>query len=223
MTAPEPPIPARDEDDLLAAEYVLGVLDRAERARVEMRIRREPVMAARAAAWEMRLAPLNAGYPEVRAPNLLPRIERRLFAAERRGWLALLPGFVAGAASAAALAVVLALAVLPPPVPPLTATLAGEGAVAFDARLDRGRGTLRLIRTAGEPAPPGRDLQLWAIGPEGVPVSLGLIGAADTLRPVAGLPAGVVLAVSLEPAGDSPEVVPTGPVLATGTLTVSER
>jgi anti-sigma-K factor RskA len=213
--APLPP-----EDDALAAEYVLGLLDTAERATAERRRRVEPAFAAAVTAWENRLSPLNAGFDEVPVRNLLPAIEARLFpVAEqpRRRWFAPF----AGALTAAALAVAI-IAVLPPPVPevaPLTASLAAEGqALAFSARIDPADGTLTLIRTGGAPAEAGQDLQLWVIGADGVPASLGLIREAESTRPAAGLTPGQVLAVSLEPAGGSPTGQPTGPVLVTGVI-----
>ena len=47
-----------EEEDNLAAEYVLGVLDAAARRDVDRRIARDPAFAAEVAAWEARLAPL---------------------------------------------------------------------------------------------------------------------------------------------------------------------
>ena len=45
------PLTPREAEDALAAEYVLGVLDAAERAEVEARIKREPAFAARVAEY----------------------------------------------------------------------------------------------------------------------------------------------------------------------------
>jgi anti-sigma-K factor RskA len=212
--------PLPPEDDALAAEYVLGLLDAAERTTAERRRRSDPAFAAAVVAWENRLSPLNAGFDEVPVRNLLPAIEARLFATPerpRRRWFAPF----AGALTAAALAVAV-IAVLPPPLPeaaPLTASLAAEGqALAFTARIDPADGTLTLIRTAGAPAEAGQDLQLWVIGADGVPASLGLIREAESTRPAEGLAPGQVLAVSLEPAGGSPTGQPTGPVLVTGVI-----
>ena len=76
MTVPPPEI---GDIDTLAAEYVLGTLDAGERAGVDARRPREPVLAAAIAAWERRLAPLDAVLPPVApAPDLFGKIERRL-------------------------------------------------------------------------------------------------------------------------------------------------
>ena len=46
------------EDELIAAEYALGVLAGTERAAAERRIERDPTFANLVEAWEQRLAPL---------------------------------------------------------------------------------------------------------------------------------------------------------------------
>lgn len=76
---PEPP-----SADLLAGEYVLGVLDATQRRTVEQRIEHDPGFARLVADWERRLAPLLAEYgvSEV-PPHLWPRIRSRL------GWPAI--------------------------------------------------------------------------------------------------------------------------------------
>lgn len=84
MSTPIPPDDRSplDENDMLAAEYALGVLDLAERAHVEAMAKSSPAFAARIAAWEARLAPMAEDIdPIAPPPNLLPQIEARLFAA----------------------------------------------------------------------------------------------------------------------------------------------
>jgi anti-sigma-K factor RskA len=212
-----------EEEDALAGEYVLGVQDAATRAGVERRIRSDDSFARRVTGWEYRLAGLNGGFAEVPAPNLLPAIEARLFgkAAEpRRSWW---PQWLLGAGLAGAVAL-LALVILPPPAPPvpdapLVATLAAEGqALVYTAQYDAAGGELIVTRTAGEPAGAAQVHELWLIAGDAAPVSLGLIETAELRRPLAALPAGAVLAVSLEPAGGSPTGAPTGPVLVTGAV-----
>jgi len=98
-----------DSDDVLAAEYVLGVIDRGLRATTQDRLRRDSRFAARVAAWADRLAPLDEATPEVAPPpDMLPRIEARLFPAPDQPralwlWLALAGGALVLAAVAAAL------------------------------------------------------------------------------------------------------------------------
>ncbi len=207
-------LPPDDEADALAAEYVLGVLAMDERMAVEARLRNDATFAARVAAWEARLSGMNDEFPELPPPDLLPRIEARLFpvAPRRRvGW-----GWLGGLALAGSVAV--AILVGRPAEPVLRATLtAPETALIFEAEVARD-GMLTLARVAGAEAEPGRDYQLWAIGAAGVPKPLGLVeGAEVTLA--AAVAAGETLAVSLEPDGGSTTGAPTGPVLVTGVLT----
>ena len=68
-----------EDDDLMAAEYVLGTLSLEERAGAETRLRRDPDFARAVYDWEGRLSDLNAAYAEVPAPDLMPKIEARLF------------------------------------------------------------------------------------------------------------------------------------------------
>jgi anti-sigma-K factor RskA len=228
-TRPDDPGPG-EQDELLAAEYVLGTLPEDERRAARDRIEVDGAFAARVRAWELRLAPLNADYAEASAPDLLPAIEERLFGGAaparaarpvpRRRWFDL--GWRGGALAAAAAAVIvfLAVALWPPSPAPvvLRADLAAEDAdLRFAARWDAAAGRLELTRVSGTAAPEGQDYELWLIDEAGVPRSLGLL--RDPVTQVAAVLApGLTLAVSLEPEGGSPEPVPTGPVLAAAAL-----
>jgi anti-sigma-K factor RskA len=70
--------------DLLAAEYVLGVLDAGERARTQALIHRNGTMRILVEAWEDRFSPLDAGYPVLAAPDVWRDLDRALFAPQRR-------------------------------------------------------------------------------------------------------------------------------------------
>ena len=208
-----------DEADLLAAEFVMGTLPLDERAAAAARIRTDAGFADRVTAWENHLADLNDAYVEVPAPDVMPQIEARLFpraARARAAWF----GWVAGALTAAglAIAVVVFFAPHPPTNAPLIATLGAEGSpLTFEARYDGA--SLIVARVAGPAPEPDRVHELWIIAPEAAPVSLGLLGNEPVSIPYPMPPAGWVLAVSLEPAGGSTTGAPTGPVLATGTVT----
>ena len=70
------------EDELLAAEYALGVLDGIDRATAEQRIARDRSFARQVAAWEERLAPWAAEIPDMLpAPHVWDRIAAALPAA----------------------------------------------------------------------------------------------------------------------------------------------
>ncbi len=220
------------EDDLLAAEYALGVLPQAERLALQQRLATDQELARRVWFWEEQMAPMAAAIAPVEPPAaLLADVERRLFPAapEAAGWWESLR-FWQGLSAALLCLVVIAggLAVLVSRQPPvggyvveLSSTPSGlQLAAYYDAR----SGTLKLNRVAGVPAA-GRDYQLWVIAGQNPPVSLGVLPAdsvvALKLPPqlAAKLGAKAVLAVSDEPKGGSPTGLPTGAVLAAAPLT----
>jgi anti-sigma-K factor RskA len=213
------PLTPHQADDALAAEYVLGVLDLADRAEAAARIKRDPDFAAMVTGWEFHLGGLNDGFDEAPAPNLLPQIEARLFPqapppAKARfglnfGWL-----------SGAALAAVLALATittLAPPRPEMVATLAtADNRLSY--RVTHFGDTLQVTRVAGVPAVAGQVHELWIIAPDAGPVSLGLLEDKPLVITYPTPPEGYVLAVSVEPTGGSPTGQPTGPVILTAKI-----
>lgn len=219
MTAETDPLLPEDEDDALAAECALGVLEDEARAAAHRRMAMDAGFAARVARWQERLAPLNDAYPPVPAPEVLARIEARLFPAPapapRLPRLAAIFGALAATAAALALAWVFLL--LPPPAT-VTARLATEdAALVYQADFD-GQ-FLTVTRTAGTAAPEGQVHELWIIAPDAAPVSLGLLAGAELRLPYPTPPAGWVLAVTVEPAGGAPGGVPSGPVIVSAQIT----
>lgn len=225
--------PATPDDDLLAAEYVLGVLPHAERLALARRIETDAALARRVRDWDEKLSPLADVVEPVAPPaSLLGAVERRLFAGAAAGprlWESLMfwrgvSAVLAGALVAAALLLVTPRLAAPERDNSLVAELAGEGqtvrlAAFFDARSV----TLRLNRIAGQPQK-GRDFELWLIAGGQAPVSLGTLPQESMISLkvapdiASKLASGAVLAVSDEPLGGSPTGQPTGAVLATGAL-----
>ncbi|RWN45374.1 MAG: anti-sigma factor [Mesorhizobium sp.] len=239
MTLAEDTGPERGGDDLLAAEYVLGVLDADERQIVARRIDADTVFARLVEGWEVSLSPLAAAYPKIEPPvSVKTAVDRRLFAnaaavttpAESRGGLWSSLAFWRGlaAAAVAALAIYILVPTLNPPVEQpqarLVASLAAEGSdVRYLAVYDAAHHEVGLSHVSGERAS-GKDFELWMIEGKNPPVSMGVIPAGATAHIVVSpaaqqkLAQGAVLAVSLEPSGGSPTGQPTGPVVAAGDL-----
>src|SRR5262245_28022500 len=218
------------DDDLLAAEYALGVLAGAERTSAEQRVAREPAFARLVADWEQRLAPWAGEIPEVAPPpQLWDRISGALPAQTQNGglwqsiafWRGL--SFAAGALAAACLATLIYLGAFTQQ-QPLVAAIEGGGQRHFVATIDARRGTVAVVPAAFS-ADATRVPELWLIPPDGRPRAVGLLRADQTVT--LSLPAelaalakdNAVLAVSLEPPGGSTTGLPTGPVIATGKLT----
>ena len=213
-------------DEVLAGEYVLGVLDAEEAARRAARGRIDPAFDALVRDWERRLMPAAALVQAVPPP---PGLLRRIEAAMRpdldggvagpvlrglRRQLWVWRGLTAGSLAVACglLALLLArpgggptqVAVLLPP---------GTGSGGFLVRQVGGGFQIEPVRPPAVPS--GRNLQLWSL-PAGAtaPRSLGVLpGGGETLPPGAVPDGDVQLLVSLEPAGGSPSGAPTGPVV----------
>jgi anti-sigma-K factor RskA len=219
-------------DEMIAAEYALGVLTAEERAAAEQRIAREPGFARMVVAWEERLAPWAVEIAEVSpSPALWDRIANALPltpAAKQGLWQSLTfwrgLTFGAGALAAACIGALIYVANVPQQ-PPLIATIDSGGHHHFVATLDSARGSI-AIAPAAYTADATRIPELWLIPADGKPRALGLLRAdrAVTLAISSDLLAlatrDAVLAVSLEPEGGSPTGQPTGPVIGSGKLTL---
>jgi anti-sigma-K factor RskA len=219
-------------DDLIAAEYVLGVLDRDGRRRVEARLDSDRDFARLVESWQSRLSPLDEDYAPVAPPAALKAaLDQRLFAptpAARPGLLQSL-GFWRGLSFAA---LALAAFVIVPDVlqsgrevvkvNPIVAPMQAEGGeIRFVALYEPGAAEIRITTLTAEKAA-GKDFELWLIEADGKPKSMGVIPAGETLalkvKPelVALISAGDTFAVTVEPLGGSPTGDPTGPVIAAG-------
>lgn len=218
------------QDEALAAEYVLRLLDAGEAQAFEARLQREPALQAQVQFWEAELAAIAGDLPDEHPSAsvksaILAKIEGTGTAARRGwswgqswGWLGF-PGLVAVAM--AAFFIVTPLLREPAFEPTLHATLISDnGAVHIEAGYAPGGNLFKVIPEQGAPAA-GRDFELWVIGPEAdAPVSLGVIpvdsvSLFEITPELAALIDGGTLAVSDEPEGGSPTGAPTGAILAT--------
>ncbi|HTT04694.1 MAG TPA: anti-sigma factor [Steroidobacteraceae bacterium] len=229
-------------DDVLAGEYVLGVLDAEQRLAVETRIKAEPIFAQRVAEWEQRLGPMAASIEPIDVPDhVWARICERLGwpAASRvrtQPWHSI--GFWRTVAAAAAVIAIGAIIVgvspmlaprsnqaALPAAEPVTTLAHDDGTPGWLASVDARRAALLVVPVPMAPDSRGRVPELWLIAPGKAPRPLGLLSNArtDALVVPADLRAalttsGTVLAVSLEPPGGAPNGAPTGPIIAKGTI-----
>lgn len=224
-------------DDLLAAEYVLGVLTSSERQIASSRMSSDPVFAQLVQDWEVQLAPLAAAYAEFEPPtSIKTQLDRQLVAmvdtspAQPQSGLWSSLAFWRGlaAATVAAMALYIVTPYLNPPTQHLqerlVASLDADGSdIKYLVVYEAPRHDVDLTFVSGERAN-GKDFELWVLKGENAPVSIGVIPAGRTVHVKLStavqhkLAEGTVLAVSLEPAGGSPTGQPTGPVVATGRL-----
>lgn len=224
--------------DTQAAELALGLLDGGDRAAALRRVLAEPAFARDVEWWRLRFAQLFDLWPDAQAPEgLMERIDASIdgVAMPRARAFPWRPLAILSTAVAAGLLVILPLRPVSDPVPPrpadtpvLIASIAPDrGTPGSTAPAPVGalyRPDSGALRIAAMPiVAPDRVAELWVIGADGKPWSLGLLGRQTTviaLSPAdrARIAAGATLAISIEPTGGSPTGAPTGPVVGTGGL-----
>jgi anti-sigma-K factor RskA len=214
----------------LAAEYVLGTLRGGARRRFERWLATDAALRSAVAGWQARIVPMaewNAVPPPARTSDA---IERRLgFARAVPAWQfwridgARLWGSLAvgGSVAAVVLAVVLAGRVQEPQLQQVATLLDDKAQTALVVAADARRARIDVRVADNVKVPDDRTLQLWAITAAGKTRSLGILPdnrhASLRLDQRAVGPDVVLLAISLEPKGGSPNPdAPTGPVLYKG-------
>jgi anti-sigma-K factor RskA len=231
------------ERDALAGEYVLGLVEGADREQLEQRIAREPALAASVESWRGHLAAIDAtARPIPPSPGLWARIEAEIAAilptAERGRAKAVKAGgtlsdwwnslFVwRGAALAGALAALLLAIGLNGALdrakrqPLMVAVLLTDANVAAAVVNTYRDGRVEMVPLQNIAVPAGMALEIWTLWDRTVgPRSVGLIDRARTtpLR-LDQLPLGKdqLFEITIEPATGSPTGRPTGPIVAKGT------
>jgi anti-sigma-K factor RskA len=220
-------------DDLIAAEYVLGVLTGAERGAAAERVRNERGFARLVDQWTIRLSPLDDAYEDSAPPASVKKaLDGKLFA----GSASSAPGFwqslhlwralAIGATAVAAVAIVPSLrqadpevAQLPPIIAPMQATDTGE--VRFVALYQPGSDEIRISRVKAEKGA-DKDYELWLVDDGAKPVSMGVIPDQGEVRLkvkpelVKLIDSGDAFAVSVEQTGGSPTGEAQGAIIAVG-------
>ena len=234
--------------DIEAGEYVLGTLDRDERAAFTDRLRSDSDAKRSVSAWEQRLAGLAGRIdPIAPPPHVWAEIWRAIqvqdakphpfkviegggpatdrapkLKASRNRWRA-------AALAASAIAATLLVFVID------RQMLGGgsdAGDVSYVAAVNRGGDKPALlvrvdlktrqvyVRPVAATTPTGRSLQLWYIGDDKAPRSMGLVDEVpSTLAfPKDASVTAATFAVSVEPPGGSKTGGPTGPVVYSGQL-----
>lgn len=220
-----------DDDDILAAEFAIGLLDPQEAAAVQERARMDAPLSLRIAWWRDQLSPLADRGGAEPPQHIWRGIERRLAANDNAPRLVSRWRNVAIGAMGLAAALVGYIGLAPPErvvetrvvaaPAPMVAMLTGQGGTQIALVVDD-QGHLRTTPAsldAGKRYP-----ELWVIPADGKPRSLGMFDAngrsahsvAPAMRKM--MAEGMTFAVSLEPQGGSPTGLPTGPVVATGKL-----
>jgi anti-sigma-K factor RskA len=222
-------------DDVLAGEFVLGVLDTVQHHAAQARVESDRTFALRVAEWERRLGPWLADIEPVEAPQQVwARVCARLgwnegARAPSGFWQSL--GFWRAATVLSTVVAVAAIAwtlqIAHPPesgAKPVTPLAHDDGTPGWLASVDSSHGTVLIVPVPSAPDSQGRVTELWLIPAGKAPRSLGLVSinksstvtVPEDMR--AALVAGSVLAVTLEPATGVPHAAPSGPIIAKGAI-----
>ncbi|MBC07356.1 anti-sigma factor [Thalassospira sp.] len=230
----------RDDIDILAAEYVLGTLDPAQREAVALRRGSDAELDRAISEWEARLSPLNAHYNAI-APSrdlfagIRTRIENAAqtasqhvpsiaeFAKLKRRMAAWRAGALGAAAIAASLIVVVLAGDVNSPMQDgqFVAVFHRDDtqpAFVMSVDIETREVTIRPVEAT---VPEGKTYQLWIVteetGPK--PKSLGLLEniSNPTTKQLGGFDPAMLrdatFGISLEPEGGSPTGQPTGPAI----------
>ncbi|MCO5732603.1 anti-sigma factor [Rhizobium sp. SSA_523] len=231
----------RARDEVLAGEYVLGMLSAEARQRVEARLRHDQPFAAIVSRWEENLVPLEdddqpASPLRLALPQVLPSLRpvRGMGTPSARGGVLAAAWRSVGLWRSLAFASTFLLAgtVLfaersafhAEGAAALRADLATQdtGSISLSAAYDPKTGLLRLAPVAAAADDRPQVLELWLMGDGGASTSLGLVpqkaGDSLVLAPALRqkLVKGATLAVSLEEPGGSATGEPSLPLLALG-------
>ena len=222
-----------DEDDILAAEIAMGLLDGPEHETARRRVATDTALAQRVEWWHERFELLAADDRCEPSPRLWPRIVEKLprndnAAGQVRRWraaafAAMLVAVVLGSLIALRPApTLIAPPTSPAATPLLLASLTGERGVL--ATIAYNSAATRLTIVPGPIDTTERDAELWIIPEGGTARSLGTIDPAQPSTTQARADArgligvGATFAITLEARGGSPTGKAKGPVVASGVI-----
>lgn len=220
-----------DEDIASAGELALGLLDKAETARLQARVAEDPAFADEYGKWSERMVSIERTANADPPAYLWSRIDAAVAASPRQDNARPRLRFWQGV-SFASTVTALALAVLlwrqpstpvPTTQPILVAAIVGENETeSVAANYDPQTGALHIIPISLDTG--ALYPELWIIPEDGVARSLGVIDARkpsthsipQALRPH--LHRGALFAITPEPESGAPEGKATGPVIAKGEI-----
>ena len=240
----------RDEQDRLAAEYVLGLLDSEEHGLAERMLMSSAIFQANVEQWRKRFAEWDDTAADLPADEMLwQRIEASVLpsaqvgalpAAARRKqpapgllqtlweslafWRAF--GLVGAAAALLLAAGVGFFALKASRQPVLVAVLMNETNQPRAVLRTFEDGRAELTPLGNMQIPHNHSIQVWTFpDPAGAPVSVGVVQAARTvLLNMQNVPrphSDQLFAISVEPLAGSPTGLPTGPVVMKGTASTA--
>ena len=219
------------DDDLLAAEMVLGLSSDDDMIAARRRVATDRDFADRVVCWQERLTAMTDGIDPVSPPaRVKKKLMAQVFPKQRVSILQRLWVWQGVAMASLLYAGYLGVQLLE-----ITTRPGGDQPTVLAAQLVSDTSPLQVLavvepikheialRRVSGSANEGRVLDLWAILPDQAPVSLGVLPVSETTRilvpaELRSQAAQITLAISDEPVGGSPTGAPTGDVLAAGAM-----
>ncbi|PTA98105.1 MULTISPECIES: anti-sigma factor [Sulfitobacter] len=219
------------DDDLLAAEMVLGLSSDDDMIAARRRVATERDFANRVVFWQERLTAMTDGIDPVSPPaRVKKKLMAQVFPKQRVSILQRLWLWQGMAMASLLFAGYLGVQLLE-----INTRPGGDQPTVLAAQLVSDTSPLQVLavvepikheialRRVSGAANEGRVLELWAILPDQAPVSLGVLPDSETTRilvpaELRSQAAQITLAISDEPVGGSPTGAPTGDVLAAGAM-----
>lgn len=218
-----------EDDNALAAELALGLLEGEDLAEARFRMAHDRGFALRVSAWHESLAALTDDITPVAPSKRIRKVLlKQMFPKQRLPLLERLWVWKGISLAALVLMGYFAMPLLRPapsegPAQVFATQMKGEsGTLEVLAVVNSDQSGIALHRLAGV-APDGRVLELWAILPDQAPLSLGVLPEQAITRValpegLTGQVAQITLAITDEPLGGAPQGAPTGEIRAIGAL-----
>ena len=219
--------------ELLAGEYVLGLLRGAARRRFERLMLEDARLRAEVTAWEEKFAAWNRGLKPVTPRSAVwHKLQARI---QTQAKPAAPPYKILWGSTAAAAVIMLIIGIFigrsvlaPVPAPAYLAVMSTAQSqprwlITVYPRTRR----VDMKALADNTPPPGKSYELWMLPGSGKPIAMGLMNgtgsASETVSAevIAAITGAKGLAISVEPAGGSPTGQPTGPVVYVAQLVQS--
>lgn len=218
--------------ELLAGEYVLGLLRGAARRRFERLLIEDARLRAEVVNWEEKFAASNRGLKPLTPPSSVwKRLEARVKVEEiSNKRLGRSPNFKALWGGSAAIAAVIVLVVgifigrslvtTPAAAPAYLAVMSSaKGQPLWLITVHPNSRRVDMEALADNTPPPGKSYELWMLPGSGKPIPMGLMNSSGSTSEtvsaeiIAAITNVKELAISIEPYGGSPTGQPTGPVV----------
>lgn len=213
--------------ELLAGEYVLGLLRGAARRRFERLMIEDARVRAEITAWEGKFAGWNRGLQPLAPPaSVWRRLQARIEAEARPVRTPRLkPWWSAAVAIAAVVTLVIGVflgrsLLAPSPAPTYLAVMStAQGQPRWLITVHPQSRRVDMKALADNTPPPDKSYELWMLPGSGKPIAMGLMNsrgsASETVNAdvIAAITDAKGLAISVEPEGGSPTGQPTGPVV----------